>query len=52
MLAKQMGAKFCFGTNNSDDKVKDLSAWFDAIGGFFGGQLYGSDIAEIKRRPL
>lgn len=30
-LAKEMGAKFCFGTNNFDDKVKDLSKWFEAI---------------------
>ena len=30
-LAKSMGAKFSFGTNNFDDKVKDLSRWFAAI---------------------
>ncbi len=30
-LAKSMGAKFSFGTNNFDDKTKDLSRWFDAI---------------------
>jgi len=30
-LAKSMGAKFTFGSNNFDDKVKDLSRWFDAI---------------------
>ncbi|MCL2105307.1 MAG: hypothetical protein FWH21_09750 [Kiritimatiellaeota bacterium] len=48
-LAKQMGAKFCFGTNNSDDKVKDLSTWFNAIKQL---DLRPSDIAEIKRRPL
>lgn len=30
-LAKSMGAKFSFGTNNFDDKVKDLSAWLNAI---------------------
>ena len=30
-LAKSMGAKFSFGTNNHDDKVKDLSAWLNAI---------------------
>lgn len=30
-LAKSMGAKFSFGTNNFDDKTKDLSRWFQAI---------------------
>ncbi len=30
-LAKGMGAKFSFGTNNFDDKAKDLSRWFAAI---------------------
>lgn len=30
-LAKSMGAKFSFGSNNFDDKVKDLSCWFAAI---------------------
>ncbi len=30
-LAKHMGAKFTFGSNNFDDKVKDLSRWFEAI---------------------
>ena len=48
-LAKQMGAKFSFGTNNFDDKVKDLSAWFDAIEQC---GLEGSDLAPIRRRPL
>jgi hypothetical protein len=48
-LAKQMGAKFCFGTNNTDDKVKDLSTWFNAIEQL---DLRPSDMATIKRRPL
>ena len=48
-LAKQMGAKFCFGTNNQTDKVKDLSAWFNAIEQL---DLQASDIAKIKLRPL
>jgi len=48
-LAKQMGAKFSFGTNNFDDKVKDLSTWFNAIEQF---DLKGSDIATIKRQKL
>ena len=30
-LAKAMGAKFSFGSNNFDDKAKDLSRWFEAI---------------------
>jgi hypothetical protein len=30
-LAKSMGAKFSFGSNNFDDKTKDLSRWSDAI---------------------
>ena len=30
-LAKSMGAKFSFGTNNFDDKTKDLARWFAAI---------------------
>lgn len=30
-LAKSMGAKFSFGTNNFDDKPKDLARWFEAI---------------------
>jgi histidinol phosphatase-like PHP family hydrolase len=30
-LAKSMGAKFSFGTNNHDDKAKDLTAWLRAI---------------------
>jgi len=30
-LAKSMGAKFTFGSNNFDDKAKDPGRWFDAI---------------------
>ncbi|MGN0845959.1 MAG: hypothetical protein ACI4RA_01075 [Kiritimatiellia bacterium] len=30
-LAKEMGANFSFGTNNFDDKPKDLTHWLDAI---------------------
>ena len=30
-LAKKMGAKFSFGSNNFADKTKDVSVWFDAI---------------------
>ncbi len=31
ILAKEMGAKFSFGTNNFDAKPKDLSRWLEAI---------------------
>ena len=31
LMAKQMGAKFSFGTNNFDSKPKDLSRWLEAI---------------------
>jgi len=30
-LAQSMGAKFSFGSNNFDDKTKDLARWFEAI---------------------
>lgn len=30
-LAKRMGAHVTFGSNNFDDKTKDLSRWFEAI---------------------
>ena len=30
-LAKSMGATFSFGSNNFDDKTKDLARWFEAI---------------------
>ncbi len=30
-LAKAMGAKFSFGSNNFDDQAKDLSRWFEAV---------------------
>ena len=31
LMAKQMGAKFSFGTNNFDSKPKDLARWLEAI---------------------
>lgn len=40
-LAKQMGAKFSFGTNNFDDRPKDLTHWLDVITWL---DLHGSDI--------
>jgi hypothetical protein len=30
-LAKEMGAKFSFGSNNFDDKVKPLTRWFECV---------------------
>ena len=41
MLAKKMGAKFSFGTNNFDPKPKDLSRWLWAIRLL---DLHGADI--------
>ncbi len=40
-LAKQMGAKFSFGTNNFDDRPKDLTHWLDVITWL---DLHGEDI--------
>ena len=40
-LAKQMGAKFSFGTNNFDDRPKDLTHWLDVITWI---DLHGKDI--------
>ena len=48
-LAKEMGAKFSFGTNNFDPTPKDLSRWLEAITWL---DLKGSDIwtpADLKR---
>ena len=47
-LAKEMGAKFSFGTNNFDPTPKDLSRWLEAITWL---DLKGSDIwtpADLK----
>ena len=40
-LAKSMGAKFSFGTNNFDPAPKDLTRWLDAITWL---DLHGDDI--------
>ena len=40
-LAKEMGAKFSFGTNNFDPTPKDLSRWLEVITWL---DLHGSDI--------
>ena len=40
-LAKKMGAKFSFGTNNFDPRPKDLSRWLEAIRLL---DLHGDDI--------
>ena len=48
-LAKEMGAKFSFGTNNFDPTPKDLSRWLEAITWL---DLKGSDIwtpADLNR---
>ena len=48
-LAKEMGAKFSFGTNNFDPTPKDLSRWLEAITWL---DLKGPDIwtpADLKR---
>jgi hypothetical protein len=44
-LAKSMGAKFSFGSNNFDDKTKALSRWFEAIDLL---DLQPSDLASPK----
>ena len=44
-LAKSMGAKFSFGSNNFDDKTKDLARWFEAIRLL---DLQPSDLASPK----
>ena len=43
-LAKKMGAKFSFGTNNFTPKVKDLSRWLEVIDWL---DLTGDDIWRI-----
>jgi len=45
-LAKSMGAKLSFGTNNFDDKAKNLSRWFEAIGLL---DLKPADLASPKK---
>ena len=45
-LAKKMGAKFSFGTNNFNPKPKDLSRWLEVID---WRDLTGDDIWRLKR---
>ncbi len=45
-LAKKMGAKFSFGTNNFNPKPKDLSRWLEVIDWL---DLTGDDIWRLKR---
>ena len=45
-LAKKMGAKFSFGTNNFNPKPKDLSRWLEVIDWL---DLTGDDIWRPKR---
>lgn len=46
-LAKEMGAKFSFGTNNFDPRPKDLSRWLEVIVWL---DLTGDDIWQPKSR--
>ncbi len=48
-LAKSMGAKFSFGSNNFDDKAKDLTRWFQAIALL---DLQPADVAKPKLATL
>lgn len=45
-LAKKMGAKFTWGSNNFDDKTKSLFRWFDALEGV---DLRPSDLPAPKK---
>ncbi|HNX36516.1 MAG TPA: hypothetical protein PKM57_17980, partial [Kiritimatiellia bacterium] len=45
-LAKSMGAKFSFGSNNFDDKTKDLARWFEDIARL---DLQPADLAVPKK---
>lgn len=44
-LAKEMGAKFSFGSNNFDDKTKSLTRWFETVESF---NLDTSDLPPPK----
>ena len=44
-----MGAKFSFGSNNFDDKAKDLTRWFQAIALL---DLQPADVAKPKLATL
>ena len=46
-LAKEMGAKFSFGSNNFDDKTKALTRWFESVESL---GLHVSDL-PVPRRP-
>ena len=45
-LAKAMGAKFSFGSNNFDDKTKSLTRWFESIEAF---DLHAFDLPTPKQ---
>ena len=45
-LAKEMGAKFSFGSNNFDDKTKSLTRWFESIEAI---DLHASDLPPPKQ---
>ncbi len=44
-LAKEMGAKFSFGSNNFDDKTKSLKRWFETVDAL---DLHASDLPAPK----
>jgi hypothetical protein len=48
-LAKEMGAKFSFGSNNFDDKTKSLTRWFESMETF---DLKTADVPAPKRPAL
>ena len=50
-LAKEMGAKFSFGTNNFDARPKDLSRWLEAIVwlDLGPGDIWNSSASPCKR---
>ena len=45
-LAKEMGAKFSFGSNNFDDKTKVLTRWFETVDAL---DLQSSDLPKPKQ---
>jgi histidinol phosphatase-like PHP family hydrolase len=45
-LAKEMGARFSFGSNNFDDKTKSLTRWFEHVESL---DLHASDLPAPKQ---
>lgn len=48
-LAKEMGAKFSFGSNNFDDKTKPLTRWFEKVDAL---DLHASDLPNPKQPTM